>query len=66
MSSTDPNLLKKIAEQEDILDQGVRRVTVDGVSTEFDLDRLERRASRNRATRDGTTKRTLTGIRLDG
>lgn len=66
MGSTDPTLLNTIAEQEGILDQGVSKITVDGVSTEFDLERLERRASRNRATRDGTSKRTLSGIRLDG
>ena len=64
--ATDPTLARTIAEQEEILDAGIQSTAVDGVNTTFDLQTIEKRLSANKATRDGTRKRTLSGIRLDG
>lgn len=64
--ATDPTLARTIAEQEEILDAGIQSTNVDGIQTTFNLQTLEKRLTLNKATRDGTRKRTLSGIRLDG
>lgn len=59
-------LADRIAKLEAILDEGTGRVTIDGVTVQYDLDEVRKQLAELRRKEDATKRPRAAGIDLSG